>query len=226
MPSNSSGACDRDHRNVEGADAALLGPNLGPKLLSTAWVGEHQQDTRFTETPEKSGTARHWPTLTHIKASDGHSRRGRHAVRLRRYFLAANGLRHRVDGRPGVMGDEPARRIRPCDVVRHRTAFARNRRAVGDRAAQDAAALERRGVRRPGDHSRGADAGAGHSCRRRRSRIRGARRRRQARISSYRQRHVCHPRMAQRRRRRPRRRRQRARRRHRLRSDRLHRQAR
>ena len=38
-------------------------------------------------------------------------------------FLAADGVRHRVDGRCGIVGREPARRFRPGHAVRRRPAF-------------------------------------------------------------------------------------------------------
>ena len=80
--------------------------------------------------------------------ADGHSRRRRHAVRLRRRVLAADGVRHRMDGRGRALGGEPARRVRPRHVFRHRAAFARDRGPAGDLSSEDAAALERRRVRR------------------------------------------------------------------------------
>ena len=77
--------------------------------------------------------------------ADGHSRRARHAVRLRRRILAANGLRHRMDGRGRALGGEPARRVRPGHLLRHRAALLATAGLLLDRAVEDAAALERRG---------------------------------------------------------------------------------
>ena len=53
-----------------------------------------------------------------------------------------------------LVGREPARRVRPRDRVRHRTALARDGWSAADRAAQDAAALERGGLRRAGSRAR------------------------------------------------------------------------
>ena len=54
----------------------------------------------------------------------GHSRRRRHSLRLRCNVLAADGLRHRMDGCGRALGREPAGRIWPRLRVRHRTAAA------------------------------------------------------------------------------------------------------
>ena len=90
--------------------------------------------------------ARHADRLR-VGDADGAARPARHPVRLRCRVLAANGLRHRMDGHGGAVGGKPARRGRP----RHQRSAPG--RAVGDRgpardrALQDAAALERRRAR-------------------------------------------------------------------------------
>ena len=58
-----------------------------------------------------------------------------------------------------LLGREPAGRVRSRHRVRHRAAAARDRGAAADLSAQDAAALERRGVRRARDRRCGAHAG-------------------------------------------------------------------
>ena len=158
--------------------------------------------------------------------ADGDIRRRRHAVRLRCGVLAANGLRHRMDGRRRAVGGEPAGRVRPRHRVRHRAASSRDRGPSRHRLAEDAAALERRVARALRRDLGRTHAAAGRAGGRRRAHLRGARRRRPARVPSHRRRHVCDPRMARGRRRWPRCPRSRAGRGDRLRSVGLHRQAR
>ena len=91
--------------------------------------------------------------------ADGACRRPRHAVRIRRRILAANGLRHRLDGCGRALGGEPARRLRPRQLLRHRAVIAGDGGPACDRASQDAAALERR-------RARGARRSSGRRARR------------------------------------------------------------
>ena len=49
------------------------------------------------------------PIVSGLGDADGHSRRRRHSVRLRCDVLAADGLRHRMDGHGRALGREPAR---------------------------------------------------------------------------------------------------------------------
>ena len=64
-----------------------------------------------------------WVMPAGLLASD------RHAVRLRRPALAADGRGHRLDDRGRAVGREPARRGRPHAGIRRRAAAARHRRA-------------------------------------------------------------------------------------------------
>ena len=125
----------------------------------------------------------------------------RDAVRLRRRFwrLMGEGIDWMiavalwVASLPGAVG-----RMRG---VRHRSAAARHRRAGRALPAQDAVALERRALLASSQPVGGPRAAARCAGRRRRRGRRGARRRRTARHRHDRQRHLCRPRMARRRRR-------------------------
>lgn len=123
--------------------------------------------------------------------ADGNSWHPRHSIWFRRRMLAANGLRHRMDGCGGAVGRAPSRRVWPSHLVRDRTAFARDRWPSRNRTTQDAASLERRAAHCTcGDRS-GENSGARHSDRRGWADIRGSRSGWEARHSPYWGRHVC-----------------------------------
>ena len=129
----------RDHK----PDHRVAGRGPGDDALRGLSLSSHGALRRHCQ------SARHADRFR-LGDADGAAWPPRHPVRLRCRVLAANGLRHRMDEHGGAVGGEPARRRRPRHHVRHRAAAAGNRGPAGDRAVQDAAALERRRARGAG----------------------------------------------------------------------------
>ena len=127
-----------------GARAALWGVNEvdRPRAGLAGRRSRHHALCGLSLSPSRAlwrarQSARHAGGLR-LGDADGHSRRARHSVWLRRRVLAADGLRHRMDGCGGALGREPAGRLRPRHVLRHRAASA------GDRGASCSSASSRR----------------------------------------------------------------------------------
>jgi len=214
-----------------GARAALWGVNeIVGLTLASLLAGFATTPYAALSLPSPRALRRAGQSLGHaggvgVGDADGHPRRRHDAVRLRCRMLAADGLRHRMDGCGVAVGGEPARRLWPGHVVRHRTAALCHRGPAHNGTAQDAIALEWCTLAPCRDSLGRAHGRAGRVGGRGRPHLRGTRRRRQARVPSHRRRHLCDSRMAGSGCRRPRRQGPRAGAGHRLRSVRLYRQA-
>jgi ComEC/Rec2-related protein len=134
-----------------GARAALWGVNeiIGLTIASFA-RGPGDDAVRGLPLPPRHALWRHCQSPCHadrlgLGHADGHPRHPHHAARARRRILAANGLRHRMDECGRLVGCEPAGRLRPRDLVRHRSVVAGNGGFSGHRSVEDPAALERSG---------------------------------------------------------------------------------